>query len=270
MALRPTLPPATRVVRRDPAHLQVGTRPGVVVRDRPGLRTLLRLVDGVRDVETLTALAGRAAPELTDVPGVVRELCAVGALEPSAPGPARPTVLVRALDRGARGLAHTIEAAGTAAGWRDGEGPDAVLVAVSTDEPPRSALELAAVQHRAVLPVAVLGRVVRIGPTLRHGTSPCLGCLDHERAAWDPAWPAVLTQLEHSTSPATAPRWPPGLLPVVSGHVVALVAAPAAGDPDADGALVRLVGPEVTAVRAERALPHPRCACALLWAGRAG
>ncbi len=42
----------------------MGTSPGTVIDDRPGLRSFLRLLNGVRDVEQLRRLARSDVPEL--------------------------------------------------------------------------------------------------------------------------------------------------------------------------------------------------------------
>ena len=46
----------------DTTHLQVGTSPGIVIDERPGLRSFLRLLNGVRDVERLRVLARTDSP----------------------------------------------------------------------------------------------------------------------------------------------------------------------------------------------------------------
>ena len=65
---RPTIRPGAPLLRRDSTHLQVGTSPGTVIGDRPGLRPFLRLLNGVRDVEQLRRLARTDVPELGIVP----------------------------------------------------------------------------------------------------------------------------------------------------------------------------------------------------------
>ena len=65
MAFRPALRPGAPLLRRDAAHLQVGTSPGIVIPDRPGLVDLLRLLDGARDVDRLAAVTRATIPELT-------------------------------------------------------------------------------------------------------------------------------------------------------------------------------------------------------------
>ena len=85
MSFRPSLRPGAPLLRRDATHLQIGTSPGVVLADRPGLMGLLRLLDGVRDVDRIALLADRDVPELrADVPRLLDELRAVGAVVDAA------------------------------------------------------------------------------------------------------------------------------------------------------------------------------------------
>ena len=46
------------MLRRDADHLQVGTSPGVVIADRPGLYPFLRGLDGTRDFAALSRALG--------------------------------------------------------------------------------------------------------------------------------------------------------------------------------------------------------------------
>ena len=79
MPFRPALRPGAPLLRRDATHLQVGTSPGIVIADRPGLIDLLRLLDGARDVERLAAIARTTIPELTvPVADVLAELRSAG------------------------------------------------------------------------------------------------------------------------------------------------------------------------------------------------
>ena len=79
MTFRPALRPGAPLLRRDATNLQVGTSPGVVIADRPGLLALLRLLDGSRDVERLPASPCATIPELTaPVADVLRELRSAG------------------------------------------------------------------------------------------------------------------------------------------------------------------------------------------------
>lgn len=217
--LRPALIPGSRVLRHDARHLVVGTDPGVVVRDRPGLLTLLDLVDGRRDVAALTQLLRGHGIEELDVPATVLELMAAGALVPGPRTPRHPRVEVVALDRAARRLASLVTSAGRDAGWHLVHETASDLVLVSTGEPPRSQAELALTQQRGVLVVAAFAETVRVGPFGFLGRSPCLGCLDRARTDRQPAWPVLVTQLEH---PRRAPR-PSGADPGTLWRAIATV-----------------------------------------------
>lgn len=81
VTLRPTIRPGAPLLRRDATHLQVGTSPGTVFDDRPGLRLFLRLLNGARDVDQLRRLVRSDVPELEgDVDDVLRPLLACGAV----------------------------------------------------------------------------------------------------------------------------------------------------------------------------------------------
>ena len=56
VTLRPTIRPGAPLLRRDATRLQVGTSPGTVIDDWPGLRPFLRLLNGARDVDQLRRL----------------------------------------------------------------------------------------------------------------------------------------------------------------------------------------------------------------------
>ena len=85
MTFRPALRPGAPLLRRDATNLQVGTSPGVVISDQPGLLALLRLTDGTRDVERLQAYADSNIPELDcDVAALMRQLLAIGVVYDSS------------------------------------------------------------------------------------------------------------------------------------------------------------------------------------------
>src|SRR5687768_3434430 len=81
VTLRPTIRPGAPLLRRDATHLQVGTTPGTVIDDRPGLRSFLQLLNGVRDVEQLRRLARTEVPELEgEIDDLLKPLLACGAV----------------------------------------------------------------------------------------------------------------------------------------------------------------------------------------------
>lgn len=79
--------------------------------------------------------------------------------------------------------------------------PDLVVLAgMDALDPSRAAgLMRAGTPH---LPLVLHGPGAEVGPLVRPGTAPCLRCLDLTRADLDPAWPAVLAQLNR---PALGP-----------------------------------------------------------------
>lgn len=257
--MRPVLRPGAPLLRRDAGHLQIGTTPGAahVVRERPGMLGLLRLLDGVRDQESLRALAAADVPQLEVDPGELLdalhaaqvvldaeawgaqpapELCAEGR-HLAARGTDAPTVRAR-LDRRARTRVEVSYDDRTAqvaahldATLRESGVPSALtpldepaLVVVATAGPcPREVFAVLAEAGIAHLPVSCEEDRVRVGPLVRPGRTPCVGCDDRQRASWDPAWPGLLAQLGRPLArPAvTAPH---ALSAVLERHAAVVVA----------------------------------------------
>ena len=268
--MRPSVRPGAALLRRDATHLQVGTDPGVVVHDRPGLYPLLLSLDGTRDLDALRRRAHREIPELeVDVADALAPLIAAGLVVDTAPPP-RPSLRVDlAHDGPTTGLARTVSALLT--GARVAIGPDAdLLVVMSSGEPDRSALADAvrcAVTH---LVVTLTGDAVRVGPLVIPGRTPCIGCTDLHRAAWDPGWLALVPQFGR----AGAHRGAVTALPIrsrLAQHVAAaevvatcLDLADTARHSAAAPAQIRTIGPDRRVRTEGHAAFHPRCACALL------
>jgi len=202
MPFRPALRPGAPLLRRDATHLQIGTSPGVVVADRPGLVPLLRLLDGIRDVERLEGIAREAIAELDGtVATVLAELRAVGAVvDASGLDDVRRRRATRPVafdvSSGTAELVAATRAALSAAGLtRLASADPELLVIVSFGEPSRSVYERPALLGIDHLPVVIDEDRVRIGPFVRPGRTPCVSCHDLHRSDWDPAWPALLLQL---------------------------------------------------------------------------
>lgn len=245
MTFRPALRPGASLLRRDATHLQVGTSPGIVIADQPGLVPLLHLVDGARDVDRLTALARTTIPELTfSVAEVLAELRTLGALLDASrwSGPQRrgldaearhldmvgddPDRLCRRPqfglafygDAGSRSLIEITQSILTASGVSRLEVPDPdLLVIVSCGEPSRTVFESPGHLRLSHLPVVIDEDRVRIGPLVRPGHTPCVSCHDRHRGDWDRAWPA----LQHQLGRHTAIMTPPGLSALTS-HAAAV------------------------------------------------
>ena len=182
VTLRPTIRPGAPLLRRDATHLQVGTSPGTVIDDRPGLRPFLRLLNGVRDVEQLRRLVRIEVPELhADVDDVLGPLLACGAVvDASGLFVRRPRLRVALHDdAGSRPLARAIGHALADLGIGSLDPPDAdLLLVVSCGEPPCAVFDQARRHRISHLPVVIDEERVRIGPVVIPGLTPCLTCLD--------------------------------------------------------------------------------------------
>jgi len=258
--VRPTVKPGAAVLRRDIDHLQVGTSPGVIVHDRPGLYPFLRSLDGTRDLATLRRHAALDHPELdADVDEVLAPLIAAGAVI-DLPDVASPRLrLAVAHDGPATAFAHLVGSLAAAVNVDVSPEPD-LTVTVSSGEPPRAPLLDAAHTGAAHLVVVLDGEDVRIGPFVLPGRSPCLGCLDLHRSGWDPVWPALVPQFGVAQRHA---------LSVLTEHAAAAEVI-AQCVQFAHGELPRTAS-EVIVVDADRTIRtlasshfHPRCTCALL------
>ena len=292
MPLRPALRPGAPLLRRDAKHLQVGTSPGIVITDRPGLLALLHLMDGARDVARLWALAGSDIPDLdVDVADVVRELQSLGAVFDASrwSGPGRPGLEAESRhtslggedpaslrlrtslrvsfhhDGGSRPLVVSTQAILSQAGVTDLDSLDPeLLVIVSCGEPSRRVFDRPMLVGLDHLPVVVDEDRVRIGPFVRPGHTPCVGCHDQHRADWDHLWPSIASQLGRQTFAMTPPA-----LSATATHAGALelaveVLAHADGHDLRTRGFCLAVGPAHDA-RIRWPVPfHHRCACDLL------
>ena len=265
--LRPTLRPGAPLLRRDAHHLQVGTSPGTGIDDRPGLRSFLRLLNGVRDIEQLRRLAASDVPELeADVDDVLRPLLACGAVVDARSLHVRRPRLRVALhdDADSRSLARAVGHVLTDLGIRtlDPHDPDLLLV-VSCGEPARAVFEEAHRHGISQLPVVLDEDRVRVGPVVIPGLTPCITCHDLNRADWDHAWPALLPQLGRSTW-SIAPVLPAPLAYAAAAEVGIEVLTVAAGERPRTAGHVLAVGPAHDARATWPVAFHHGCACALL------
>lgn len=255
------------MLRRDAHHLQIGTSPGIVVDDRPGLRAFLRLLDGVRDVDQLRRLARADVPELdADVADVLAPLLASGAVVDARDQQVRPPRLRVAVhdDPRSRPLGGAVERALTDLGVRDVHAPEPdLLVVISCGEPPRGVFEEAHRLGITHLPVVVDEDRVRIGPTVIPGRTPCVSCLDLNRTEWDHAWPALLPQLGRAPWSSTPPV-PAPLAYAAAADVAVEAQAIAAGEPPRTAGQVLAVGPAHDARDTWPVAFHHGCSCALL------
>jgi hypothetical protein len=238
----------------------VGTNPGVVIRDRPGLYPLLLSLDGIRDLDALRRQARREIPELTvDVAEALAPMIAAG-LVVDTPRKARPTLRVDlAHDGPSSALARTITSLLARSGIAVGPDPDLIVI-LSSGEPDRATLADAVDCRMNHLPVVLDGDVVRIGPFVVPGRSPCVGCTDLHRATWDPGWPALVPQFGRAVRHDVS---------ILAQHIAAAEVAAACLE-FADGSLpdrlgrIRTVGIDRRVRVDGHAAFHPRCACSLL------
>ncbi|HJR88921.1 MAG TPA: hypothetical protein VJ782_02015 [Aeromicrobium sp.] len=261
--MRPSVRPGAALLRRDATHLQVGTSPGVIIRDRPGLYPLLLSLDGVRDLDALRRRARREIPELDiDVADALAPLIAAGLVVDAAPR-ARPSLRVElAHDGPTASLTRSVSALLTETGVS--VGPDAdIVVILSSGEPDRTALGDAVRCRVTHLIVVVEGDAVRVGPLVVPGHTPCVGCTDLHRATWEPGWMALVPQFGRAI-PHSAHR----LTQHVAAVEVVATCLEFAGVSPNRGQVrpgqIRRIGPDRTVCIVGNAAFHPRCACALL------
>ncbi len=288
--MRPTLDPAAPVLRRGAQHLQIGTDPddAVVLRDLPGVRALLRRCDGVREREAVLAGAGMSP----DADAVLAALLDAGALIDAdardragrasgeaarlvglgVPGSVAPTAVEARLRRPVAVLGPAIVAepllrllrdCGAQAGPQSEAGSRAELaVVVGHPEPARERLDTLTRDDVDHLVGALHPRSVVLGPLVRPGRTACVRCADAARADRDPAWAALVPQLDSPPQrPVAAAAGSPLLLATLVAATAAVVLAWLDGTPTAvDGSVLRWGADGVTPT-ATPLSPHPRCGC---------
>ncbi|MEJ7635763.1 hypothetical protein [Aeromicrobium sp.] len=292
MTFRPAIRPGAPLLRRDATHLQVGTSPGIVIADRPGLLPLLRLIDGARDVDRITAIARESIPDLAiPVAEVLAELRILGAVfdatrwsgarrrgldaearhvdligDDPARLSRRPAIgLAFHCDAGARSLVDIAQTVLADSGVTRLDAPDPdLLVIASRAEPSRGVFEQPVRLGLDHLPVVIDEDRVRIGPLVRPGHTPCVSCHDLHRGDWDRAWPALVHQLGRHTAGMTPPA-----VDAVTSHAAALelaVEVLALADGRALRTLGRClaVGPEPGDRMTWQVAFHHSCTCDLL------
>lgn len=270
MAFRPALRPGAPLLRRDASHLQIGTSPGIVVADRPGLGPLLRLLDGVRDLDRVVQLASRDIPGLDDVASILAELRAVGAIVDADAHEAGARRLAGhavgfVVTAGAAPLVSATRAALVSAGLHDLTSTEPeLLVIVSHGEVARSVYEQPSLLGLDHLPVVVDEDRVRIGPFVRPGRTPCVTCHDLHRSDWDPAWSAIVPQLGRRP-PLVRPGAIAGLtLHAAAVEVAAEVVAALGDGPLRTAGRCLVVGPRHDQRTTWPVAFHHRCSCDLL------
>ena len=246
----------------------MGTSPGIVIDDHPGLRAFLRLLDGVRDIERLRRLARAEVPELdADAADVLRELLACGAVIDAATLHARaPRIRISLHDDAAsRPLSRAIAVvlADLGFGHLDPPEPDLLLV-VSCGEPARTVFDEAQRHGITHLMVVTDEDRIRVGPLVVPGITPCLTCLDLHREDWDHAWPALVPQLGRSAWAITPPRLSAPLRFTTAAEIGVEVLALATGARPRTFGRVLALGPQHDERTTWPVAFHHGCACALL------
>jgi bacteriocin biosynthesis cyclodehydratase domain-containing protein len=113
----------------------------------------------------------------------------------------------------------------------------------------------------AHLSVVIREDDVVVGPLVRPGSGPCLGCLDLHRGDRDPAWPSILAQLRGPSPGHTQPEETAlsGLAAGLAG-LQALAHLDGVSEPASIGATLEVELPD--GLIARRSWPaHPRCGC---------
>lgn len=280
---RPMLRPGASVLRRDARHLQIGTSPGAVIADHPGLHRLLLALDGVHEPDRLA----EQVPEISDIQAVLSLLMASGVVLDAAgcdsrrPEEGRHLALIgrdpRAVSTRQRlrvslhadpGTATLLRAVGTIigeAGVDHTQGDDAdLLVIASTGEAARQPFA-EAVRHRIPhLTVRVDEGVVRIGPFVVPGVSACLDCEDLHRIDWDPTWAVLLPQFGRRSAGHNPPATGAVLRWAAAAEIAATIVDLADGCLPRRTGSVLTVGPAPGDRQVQSARFHQRCPCALL------
>lgn len=273
------------MLRRDAAHLQIGTSPGVIVRDRPGLHHLLLALDGLHDIAWLAEhVPDLAAP----IDSVLADLAAVGAVvDAGSWWPVRAIAEARHLvatdrdpdvltlrsrmrvslhhDGGTGELATLTASVLTDAGVKPTSDLDSDLaIMMCTGEPSRTELDEAVRCRVRHLLVRVEESRAHIGPLVSPGRTPCLGCQDLHRSTWDPGWSALVPQFGRRSTGRNPPALGAILPHLVVGEIaqiVLLVADHPSAHPTLD---VTSLGPKLTDRRTSSSRFHHRCTCTLL------
>ncbi|MBC7592605.1 MAG: TOMM precursor leader peptide-binding protein [Kineosporiaceae bacterium] len=292
MTIRPALRPGAVLLRRDATHLQIGTSPGFVLRDRPGLFSVLRLLDGIRDVRRIADLTATHLTEFDgNVPAIINELMAAGLVfdarnwdfpaDPRLVGEARSASLTGSpparlhhraefglrlsTDKASTELARTTVAILARAGISTTAGDQTHLaVMLSNGEPGRQRFQEAMESGIDHVRVVVEEDRIRIGPLVRPGITPCINCHDLHRTDWDNAWPALMTQFGASTAFGSPPALCATTLHVAAATIAAEVLAHCDDTAGETTGQCLVVGPHYLDHQSWPVSFHPNCSCTLL------
>ncbi|MEO6472253.1 MAG: hypothetical protein ABIR57_09975 [Aeromicrobium sp.] len=292
MTIRPALRPGAVLLRRDAHHLQIGTSPGYVFRDQPGLFSVIHLLDGIRELGRIVQVAAANIPEFTgDVAQVVQELVSAGLVfdarswdfpaDPLLAGETRFASLSgsppqRITQRSRfRVTLRTDEACieltavASAILIRSGFAAPAderadLMVIVNHGEPGRRQFEAAMDAGQDHLRVVVEEDRIRIGPLVRPGRTPCINCHDLHRSDWDSAWPALMTQFGRQSRLTSAPAICATTLHAAATVIAAEVIAHCDETLAETAGHCLVLGPHYRERRIWPVSFHPSCSCTLL------
>jgi bacteriocin biosynthesis cyclodehydratase domain-containing protein len=290
--MRPVLEAASPLLRRDAAHLQLGTDPAdaVVVRDMPGIADVLRRCDGLRSRdEVLGAVApalrrhlGEAldvlveAGVLVDADEQMRPELAGETVRLTGSGRTRSSVAAAVASRRTRTvvllgppilvdpLAALLADCATPVRVRSADAADLVVLA-GHPEPDRDDADACVRNDVPHLLASLHPRSAALGPLVRPGRTACLRCADSVRAESDPAWTALVTQLGNPVQrPAGAPHASPLLVAtLVTAAAAAVLAALDGASTAVDDGVLRWTAtcglPSLHRLR-----PQPSCGCTRL------
>jgi len=271
MAIRPALRPGAPVLRRDSNHLQIGTSPGIVIRDRPGLMHLLLHLEEVGTthipadlLQELTALGVLVDSTLWGSPpdDELRAHTLTGSVEQAA-ARAHTSVAVHS-DAGTNRVAASVvqllnDSGVTVLNDVDPE----LLVVITTAEPSRHLFVDAVRDGLDHLIVRCDENRVLIGPLVVPGRTPCLSCYDLNRSQWDRSWPALVRQFGSPSVHVNLPAITHLTEHAAAGEIAGMVLEHLDGGPSARG-LVLSVGPHQRERESWPLKFHPRCSCSLL------
>ena len=289
--MRPVLDPASPLWRRDTEHLQVGSDPSdaVVLRDVPGVLDLLRRCDGVRDADDVLRTApsdqqqalASALDALLDA-GVLVDADSSWRLGAAAGEAARLTgagvvgsrAPLAVADRRRRRiglagsglltdpLAALLASCGASCSPGRASGVDLVVLA-GYPEPDRHLADACARDNIPHVVISLHARSAVLGPVVLPGRTACLRCADETRADTDPAWAALVPQLDqplHRPVAAFAAASPVLVATLVAATAATVLAMLDDLPPAYGGGIVRWAAacgpPSVQPLP-----PHPRCGC---------
>jgi len=201
--IRPMLAPGTRVFRLGADTALIGANPGTVVRLKPGTLELLRLLNGVRDLDLLQHLITRIEPDFHGrVSDVLFPLIQAGAVLPGRPSKFRISTPTFDTDGAGEPFTSKLQAAFESPAPSESE---PWRIVVTTGEPARSAFDSFLYANTPHVPIVLDETFVHLGPLVVPTQTPCLRCYDAARTRLEPRWHAMSSQFGTSTLECAVP-----------------------------------------------------------------